>query len=192
VLTLKENTASKLAFIQAAGKLKDTLRSAHTEEGRQESTAEHTWRLCLWVIVFRDDFPEIDFERVLSICIVHDLGEAISGDIPAIYQDPTVSKSADERRDFETLLKPLPSELQAQFLSLWDEYEAAETPEAKLVKGLDKLETIMQHNQGANPSDFDYGFNLTYGEKHTKTHPVLQTIREILDKETSANAGRHR
>jgi putative hydrolases of HD superfamily len=185
---VKKDTANKLAFIRAAGKLKDTLRSAHTEEGRQESTAEHTWRLCLWVMVFREEFPEVDFEKVLSICIVHDLGEAISGDIPAIYQDPTVSKSADERRDFETLLMPLSLELKTQFLTLWDEYEAAETLEAKLVKGLDKLETIMQHNQGANSADFDYEFNLTYGLKHTSAHSVLNEIREILDKETNAKA----
>ena len=52
----------------------------------------------------------------------------------------------------------------ARALALWDEYEAAATPEARAVKALDKMETILQHSQGDNPPDFDYGFNLTYGD----------------------------
>ena len=177
-----------LAFLKNTGQLKDTLRSAHTTEGRQESTAEHTWRLCLWVLVFKGEFPELDVEKLLKISVLHDLGEAISGDIPAVDQDPKLSKSDDERRDLETLLSPLPAERQREFLDLWDEYENASSPEAKMIKGLDKLETIMQHNQGANPPDFDYEFNLTYGEKHTSSHPLLRAIREFLDESTAARA----
>jgi putative hydrolase of HD superfamily len=71
---------------------------------------------------------------------------------------------------------------------LWDEYEAAESPEAKLAKALDKLETIMQHNQGLNPADFDYRFNLGYGRKHTADIPLVARVRQILDDETEQRA----
>jgi putative hydrolase of HD superfamily len=68
---------------------------------------------------------------------------------------------------------------------LWDEYEAASTAEARLAKALDKLETIIQHNQGVNPPTFDYDFNLRYGRQYTDTHPLLAAIRAELDAETA-------
>jgi putative hydrolase of HD superfamily len=71
---------------------------------------------------------------------------------------------------------------------LWDEYEAAATPEARLAKGLDKLETILQHTQGANPPDFDYRFNLGYGRQHTSGDPFLEELRRILDDDTERRA----
>jgi putative hydrolases of HD superfamily len=181
-----EQVSGALSFLQAAGKLKDVLRSAYTSEGKRESTAEHTWRLCLMAIVFETSLPDIDFLKLLKICVLHDLGEAISGDIPAIDQRPDSNKSARERQDLLTLLSPLPSEVGSHFTALWDEYEAAASPEARLAKGFDKLETILQHNQGKNPEGFDYGFNLSYGQKHTKAHPLLDQIRRLLDQETSA------
>lgn len=173
-----------LAFIREAERLKDVLRSAHTSSGRRESTAEHTWRLCLMAMVFAGEFPGVDFTRLLQICVIHDLGEAIGGDIPAVEQYAVPDKAARERADLLTLLAPLPNAMQAQFLGLWEEYEQAQTVEARLVKGLDKLETIIQHNQGANPEGFDYAFNLGYGQKHMDAHPLFAAIRKVVDADT--------
>ena len=83
-----------------------------------------------------------------------------------------------------TLLQPLPQALRDEIIGLWDEYEAAQTPEAKLAKALDKLETILQHTQGRNPPGFDYRFNLGYGREHTASPPLIAAIREILDRAT--------
>jgi putative hydrolases of HD superfamily len=177
-----------LEFLRAAEQLKNTYRTAWTSAGRAESVAEHTWRLCLMSLLFADGFPEVDFARLVKICIIHDLGEAIGGDIPAIHQVPGESKAAQERADLLQLLAPLPERLRTEIAGLWDEYEAAESPEAKLAKALDKLETIMQHNQGANPPDFDYGFNLGYGRRHTAGHPLIEAVREVLDRENEARA----
>ena len=82
----------------------------------------------------------------------------------------------------------LPPALRDEITALWDEYEAAATPEARIAKGLDKLETIMQHNQGLNPADFDYRFNLGYGRKHTADIPLVAEVRKILDDETEQRA----
>lgn len=178
---------NSLAFLKSAEKIKCTLRSAYTSSGRQESTGEHTWRLCLMAIVFEKEFRGIDFTKVLKMCIIHDLGEAINGDIPAPAQAGKM-KSDQERQDFITLIAPLDAALQKEFLTLWDEYENASSPEAVIVKGLDKLETILQHNQGKNPPGFDYAFNLAYGQKYTAAHPLLAGIRALLDEETRAHA----
>ncbi|MGO4526193.1 HD domain-containing protein [Microvirga sp. 2MCAF35] len=177
-----------LEFLREAERLKSTLRSGYTSTGRPESTAEHTWRLCLMALVLSDEFERIDLLRLIKLCIVHDLGEALSGDIPAVLQTEGSGKSAQERADLEILTKSLHPDKRAEILALWEEYEAASSPEAILAKGLDKLETILQHNQGRNPADFDYAFNLGYGQKQTSAHPVLARIRTILDEETRARA----
>jgi putative hydrolase of HD superfamily len=183
-----------LDFLRAAERLKSTTRTGYTSAGTQESVAEHTWRLCLIAVVLAPAFPDLDFAKLVKICIIHDLGEAIHGDVSAPEQARraasglSTGKSELERRDLLELLAPLPAALRDEIASLWDEYEAAESPEAKLAKGLDKLETIMQHNQGLNPPDFDYRFNLGYGRKHTADIPLIAQVREILDRETEARA----
>lgn len=183
-----------LDFLRAAERLKATHRSAYTSTGERESTAEHSWRLCLMAMVVAPEFPDVDAARVIRICLVHDLGEAVRGDVPAPEQarrlaaDPTAHKAADERADLVTLVAPLPAPMGAEIVALWDEYESARTPEARLAKALDKLETILQHTQGDNPPDFDYRFNLGYGRRFTAGHPVLEALRAMLDRETERRA----
>lgn len=175
-----------LEFLRQAEKLKDVLRSGHTSGGRPESTAEHTWRLCLMALVFADSLDGIDVAKLLKICIIHDLGEALSGDVPAVEQRPDDGKADRERADLAQLTQTLPARQRNEILSLWEEYESTASPEAVLAKGFDKLETILQHAQGLNPADFDYGFNLTYGLRQTSAHPLLAQIRSFLDGETAA------
>lgn len=191
-MTTESDLVGRIKFIQEAERLKSVLRSGFTSSGRAESTAEHSWRLCLLAMTFADSLGSIDVAKVLKLCVIHDLGEAISGDVAAVDQHLDPGKTERERRDLQTLTRTLPVALQAEILALWEEYEAAQTTEAKVVKGLDKLETIIQHNQGANPPDFDYGFNLSYGQKYTAAIPVLAQIRALVDKDTLrlAQAGR--
>lgn len=177
-----------LAFLRSAERLKSLPRSGWTTAGERESVAAHTWRLCLMAAILADRMPGIDLARLLKICLIHDLGEALHGDVPAPDQSADAGKSDRERADLQTVLAPLPPRLQAEITALWDEYEAASTPEARLAKGLDKLETILQHTQGANPADFDYGFNLSYGRTYTSAHPLLVALRARLDEATEARA----
>lgn len=180
----------RLEFLRRAERLKDTVRSGHTTEGRTESVADHTWRLTLLVITFADLLPNVDLLRLLKICVLHDLGEAIDGDIPAPSQTNSVSKSAKERADFESLLSTLPAHLKSEFLSLWDDYENIESNEAQIAKAFDKIETLIQHNQGRNPQGFDYAFNLDYGKQYTDAVPLASQIRTLIDKDTAFNAAR--
>jgi putative hydrolase of HD superfamily len=173
-----------IAFLQAAEKLKDTLRSGITAQGRTESTAEHSWRLCLMAMLFDRELGEYDRLKLLKLCIVHDLGEAISGDVPATQQVPGDGRARQERADLVSLCAPLPSDLREEIVALWDEYSAAVSTEAIFAKGFDKLETMLQHLIGKNAPDFDYRFNLGYGAKHTARHPLLKALRRLVDRET--------
>ncbi|SDT96285.1 HD domain-containing protein [Pseudomonas yamanorum] len=181
-----EKLKGRLDFLREAEKLKDVLRSAHTSSGRTESTAEHSWRLCLMAITFGDELAGLDLLKILKMCVIHDLGEALHGDIPAVQQAQFPNKSQQEYDDLLLLTRALDEPLRAEILALWDDYENARSAEAKAVKALDKLETLLQHNQGLNPPDFDYAFNLAYGRKHTSAEPIFQTLREIIDQDTEA------
>ena len=173
-----------LGFLKRAEQLKNTLRSSRTSNGRHESTAEHTWRLCLMILLFEKEYSDIDVLKLMKICVIHDLGEAISGDIAAVDQIEGIDKGVEERKDLELLIRPLPKDLQEEILILWDEYENSSSKEALLAKAFDKIETVLQHTQGRNPPDFNYGFNLFYGKKYTDYDDLTSKSRSLIDKDT--------
>lgn len=180
--------AGILTFLRRAESLKQVTRTSWTSNGQPETVASHSWRLCLMALVLAPRMPHIDLGKLLRICLVHDLGEAIGGDISAVLQEGAPSKSEQERADLLELTKELPTSVRDDLVALWDEYEQASTPEARLAKGLDKLETILQHNQGAMPEGFDFRFNLRYGTQYTATEPLLRALRDVLDAETEQRA----
>lgn len=179
---------SIVQFLQEAEKLKSTLRTAWTTSGRQESTAEHSWRLSLLAMLLADEYPALDSLKILKLCIIHDLAEAVSGDIPAPLQHRVINISELEKQDLLTLTAPLELARQEELLVLWTEYDQMSTEEARLVKALDKIETMLQHNQGKNPSEFDYAFNLTYGKKYTDYDAKTRQLRDLIDIETTKRA----
>ncbi|MEM6710796.1 MAG: HD domain-containing protein [Pseudomonadota bacterium] len=174
-----------LDFLSASSALKDTLRSGRTAEGRAESTAEHSWRLALFVLCLEPELKDYDLVKLLKMALLHDLGEAITGDVPAIFQDTdSTARQMRERDGFIALISALEPETRADFLSVVDEYNAGVTKEAAFMKGLDKLETMLQHVNGKNAPDFDYAFNLTYGTQWTAEHPLLAALRALVDDKT--------
>lgn len=175
----------QVAFIKQTEGLKSVLREAWSSTGRHESTAEHSWRLALLAGLLAPSFP-VDLGKTLMMCLIHDLGELYIGDISAASVPDETEKHAAEERDVQQVLSLLPEGQKEALLALWREYNAHETPEAKLVKALDKAETILQHNQGENPPDFDYHFNLTYGKAYFEGDPLLLRLRAMLDADTSA------
>ena len=68
--------------VTLAARLKDTMRHCYTEKGRRESVAEHSWLTTLMAFFLQDEFPQADMNKVITMCMIHDLGEAFTGDIP--------------------------------------------------------------------------------------------------------------
>lgn len=170
-------------FTEEIEQLKSVLRTSWTKSGRQESTAEHSWRLALFALVSMTNFPELNREQVLMLCLVHDLGELYSGDISAALNPDTGQKLAEETTAIKKMCELLPHSQANTIKALWQEYEDCETAEAQFVRALDKAETILQHNQGSNPKDFDYSFNLEYG-KNLFHDSRMQELRKLLDNKT--------
>ena len=141
-------------------------------------------------MVLCGEYPRLDRLRVLQLALVHDLGETYDGDIPAVAQTTPGVKAASELAAIDRLTRLLPPEAGAGIREIWEEYEACQTPEARWVKALDKAETIIQHNQGANPAGFDYAFNLTYGSEYFDDGALLSDLRLLLDEETRRHVRR--
>lgn len=180
-----ENIARYISFIQEAEKLKSILRTAWSSSGREESTAEHSWRLALLAGMVLKEYPQLDGQKVLMMCLIHDMGEIYDGDISAALLPDVGEKFQMEFDAVQQVFGLLPEEQRDEMMALWQEYNDDSSPEAHLVKALDKAETIIQHNQGLNPPGFDYDFNLEYGAAYFKNDPFLQKMRSILDEDTS-------
>lgn len=168
--------------------LKNITRTSVTSDGRRESVAEHSWRLCMMCLLLREEIPDVDFERLLLLCLVHDMGEAYDGDIPAKLETDRSQKLAREMKSLQRLLEGSDHHLQGWMLSLWHEYNEGITREARLVKALDKIETIIQHNQGADNPDIDFAFNVSYGSKLPIDDEILQAVRSIIDETSKEHA----
>ncbi len=174
-----------LNALHVAERLKDATRHCYTSGGRHESVAEHSWRLALMAFFLRDAFPEADMDRVLRMCLVHDLGEAFTGDIP------TFRKTKEDERREEALLNDwvasLPQPCRDEMTALFREMAGQKSREARIFKALDGLEALIQHNESALStwSENEYELNLTYADDRVRFSPCLSALREAIREDTA-------
>ena len=171
-----------LEALHTAEKLKDTTRHCYTSKGRHESVAEHSWRIALMAFWLRDEFPQADMDKVIRMCLIHDMGEAFTGDIPTFEKT-----NADTRKEDDILLNwvnTLPEDVREEWAALLTEMNAMETQEAKIYKALDKMEAVIQHNESDISTwlPLEYDLQLTYGEENVQFSPYMQQLKaEVND-----------
>ena len=173
-----------LSVLHTANRLKDTTRHCWTPGNRHESVADHSWRLALTAFFLRDEFPETDMDKVIKMCLIHDLGECFTGDIPSFLKS-----GGDEERErsaLETWVASLPAPYSVELKTLYAEMDALETDEARLYKALDKLEAVIQHNESdiATWLPREYELNLTYADENVAFSDYLKRLREEIRRET--------
>ena len=108
-----------LETLSVAEHLKDATRHCYTKGGRHESVAEHSWMMTLMAFFMKDEFPEVDMDKVIKMCIIHDLGEAFTGDIPTF--EKTQAHEVKEEELLYRWVKSLPESYAAEMLSLYEE-----------------------------------------------------------------------
>ena len=121
-----------LEILSVAEKLKCNTRHCYTSSGRHESVAEHCWRMSLMAMLLGPEFPEADMNKVIRMCLIHDLGEAFTGDIPTFWKT-----ASDESREEDVLaawVQTLPEDAKREWTALYAEMNAMETLEAKIYK----------------------------------------------------------
>lgn len=180
------NAREYLEILHVAERLKDTPRHCTTTKGRTESVAEHSWRMSLMASLLRHEFPDLDMDKVVNMCLIHDLGECFTGDIPTFVK--TNADRAAEDALLDQWVKSLPDELSADIAALYDEMNAQETAEAKVYKALDKLEALIQHNESplSTWSDNEYELNKTYAFDTVSFSDWLTELRKAILEDTVA------
>ena len=183
------NAKEYLEILHTAEKLKDTLRHCTTTNRRPESVAEHSWRVSLMAFLVKHEFPGIDIVKVVEMCLIHDLGECFTGDIPTFLK--TKADSSREDTLLHQWVETLPAELSKDLSALYAEMDAQETAEAKLYKALDKLEAVIQHNE--SPLDTwaenEYEMNKTYAFDTVAFSVWLTELRKEVLAETLEKIG---
>ena len=173
-----------LEALSTAERLKDTTRHCYTKNGRRESVAEHSWMMTLMAFFMRDEFPEVDMDKVIKMCIIHDLGEAFTGDIPAF--DKTEENEEAEEEFLYNWVNSLPENYASEMLALYEEMAKRETIEAKVYKAIDGLESVIQHNISDLSTWIpkEYELNKTYADDKVAFSSYLRTLREETRKDT--------
>ncbi|EGC01338.1 toxin-antitoxin system, toxin component, PIN family [Ruminococcus albus 8] len=178
------NVREYLDIIHIAERLKDTPRHCTTSHGRTESVAEHSWRISLMALLLRNEFPDVDINKVVNMCLIHDLGECFTGDIP------TFIKTDSERETEDSLLQKwvnsMPTEVSNDLTALLSEMEAQKTAEAKIYKALDKLEALIQHNESPlnTWSENEFELNKTYAFDAVAFSEWLTELRKAILEDT--------
>ncbi|MBR1560880.1 MAG: HD domain-containing protein [Clostridia bacterium] len=173
-----------LSALHVAERLKDTPRHCYTSGGRRESVAEHSWRMTLMAYFVSDLFPEADMEKVYKMCLIHDLGECFTGDIPTFLK--TEGDEAKEEALLDRWVGTLPEPFRGEMRALYEEMAARQTLEARIYKAMDSLEAVIQHNESdiATWEPHEYELNRTYAYDKVTFSEELIALREAIRQET--------
>ncbi len=183
------DTRKLLDIMSVAERLKDVTRHCYTKNGRHESVAEHCWMMSLMAFFLSDEFPEADMNKVIKMCIIHDMGEAFTGDIP------TFDKTADNEKTEEDFLyswvDSLPENYRSEMKALYSEMSELRTVESKIYKAIDGLEAVIQHNISDLSTwiPIEYELNKVYANDKVAFSDYLTKLRDEIRKDTLKKLG---
>lgn len=174
-----------LKFMGLLERLKCNTRHSWTSTNRRESVAEHSYRLCVLAWLLSNQFPECNQEKLIKMCLFHDLGEAVTGDIPSFEK-----QEEDIQREKEAIQKVLEEMLEGEqrkeVQDLFEEIEGKKTLESRLFHALDKIEAVIQHNEASVETwlPLEHELQLIYGEEEAEAFPYLREFRKKLKKDS--------
>jgi putative hydrolase of HD superfamily len=169
---LSERLEAQFAFLNEADRLKSVLRATTLVDGsRVENSGEHSWHLALYALVLADQAgPDVDINRVIRMLLIHDLVEIDVGDVPIHSQNGQAHASAEtqvaEAKAADRIFGLLPPDLRDSLRALWEEFEAAETPDARFAKSLDRVQPVMANLMSGGGTWTTY--NVTYDQLESR------------------------
>ncbi len=163
---MTERLDQQFAFLNEADRLKSVLRATTLCDGsRRENSGEHSWHLALYALTLADHAPPgVSIDRVIRMLLLHDLVEIDVGDVPIHSANGTAHASMEtqiaESRAADRIFGLLPPDLRDSFRTLWEEFEAAETPDAIFAKSLDRVQPVMANLQSGGGTWITYDVTL--------------------------------
>lgn len=160
---MTERLARQMRFLSEADRLKTVLRATTLGDGsRPENSGEHSWHIALYALILADQAgPGVRIDRVIRMLLLHDLVEIDVGDVPIHSANGTAHGSAEvlerERAAADRIFGLLPEDQAAELRALWEEFEAAETPDAVFAKSLDRVQPVMQNLASGGGTWVTYG-----------------------------------
>lgn len=194
---MKEKLQAILKVLRLAERLKFELRHSYTSSGRQESVAEHTWRMALMAVLIEPLLKQkVDTARLLKMIIIHDLVEAEAKDISAldVLRNPEIkiAKLENERRAIENLRSMLVETNGQEIYDLFYEFEHKVTYESKVANALDKLEVQLQHNDADFSTWEELECDMVYlMDKHTLFDETLTLLKNMIEDEAAMIMQQH-
>ena len=166
-----------LEILHIFEKLKNNTRHSYTSSGRKESVAEHSHRLAVMAYFVKDEFPNVNIDRVILMCLFHDIGESFTGDIPCFEKTPQDEEIENEK--IKKFLRELPNPYRNELTGLFSEMEALQTCESKLYKSLDKIEAVI-----STWLPLEYELQLSHGEKECSFSTFTRLLKEECNRIT--------
>ncbi len=191
MINKKANLEKIIDFIHESAKLKKIFRYKEHHRDLWESTAEHSWRMALMVILFARELDlKINVGRAVEIALVHDLPESINDDIAITVlvknRNLLAKKARNERIAMRQLQKVLPPREGDTLYELWNEYEESKTPEARFVRALNKLEAVAHLLEAGYKTFAQPDFMIKYLNETKIDFPPLKAVIDILKREMKA------
>lgn len=173
-----------LNFMLEVEKLKDVYRYSTCHEKIRDSTAEHTWAVSLMAVLLSEiKESKVDLLHALKICLVHDIGEYITGDIDSILvtqgKANKDNKYKEEEKVFQDLREKFPL-IGDEVYSLWKEYQEKQTDEAKYANALDKMEALIHLIYSGGEYFDDAEHIATYANKAVEQFPELKEFHSLI------------
>ena len=173
---------AQMAFLMEADKLKQIVRGTTLADGsRYENSGEHSWHIALFALVLGADAPsDVKVDRVIKMLLLHDIVEIDAGDAPIFGDHNATEMAAKEEAAATRLFGLLPPDQAQSFRALWDEFEAAQTPDARFAKSLDRFQPPNQNLASGGGSWMEYNtdysqFEARVGNKIKRGAPWLWT-----------------
>lgn len=180
--------AELLKILTITEKLKCNTRHCYTSSGRQESVAEHCFQMTLMAMLleqeFTEEFSDVDMGKVLRMCLIHDLGEAFTGDIPTFEKND--ADTAKEENILTDWIESFPKKEREQWKALYKEMNELSTTEARIYKAMDKMEAVIEHNMSDISTwlPLEYDLQFTYGREEVKFSNYTMELKKAVDQMT--------
>lgn len=176
----------QLTFLAEIDALKSVVRqSPLVNRSRRENSAEHSWHLAMFALVLSETGPAVDVAKVVTMLLIHDIVEIDAGDAPIHGAYDAGALARAESAAAERIFGLLPEPQRGRFLSLWHEFEAAETAEARFAKALDRLQPLLLNTLTDGGTWAENGVTEqtvyeTYGSTIERGSPVLWSRARAL------------